>query len=80
MQTRAQKDCFGECSMFYTFLNYVVLFYNQHFFLITGKNKRLYKKEKSENEVFLKEDQNSGMGTQPPHHSTKINGRTAIHK
>ena len=83
MQTRAQKDCFGEFSLFYTFLNYVVLFYNLHILFENWKkkNKRLHKKEKSEKEIFLKEgDQKSGTETQPPHHPTKISGRTAIHK
>lgn len=81
MQTHAQKDCFGECSLFYTFLNYVVVLFLQstHFFDNWKKQKIILRK--SEKETFLKEgDQNSRTGTQPPHPSTKINSQTAIHK
>lgn len=57
MQTRAQKDCFGECSLFYTFLNYVVLFYNQHILFDNWKKTKDYiKKKKVKRKYFWRKE------------------------
>ena len=59
MQTRAQKDCFGEFSLFYTFLNYVVLFYNLHILFENWKKKKTkdyIKKKKVKRKYFWRKE------------------------